>query len=293
MAVSQTKKLRWFDRGTAVFEQRDPGKIAARFGPETPPCYVCPICTGLFKRQAVLDGYLTAEDVPPKSLGGRPLLLTCRRCNSTSGSVLDAQARRKQNILDAVHGRPGDARYVILAIDDHEVRAEFKVHADATLLRVRLDWNPPGASEVFGSKLKGRTPIKVTFRGDRYSDLGAKVSWLRSAYLAMFARFGYDVVFAPAMQVVRQQIMDPRERLMVSFTIEIPEYVPLSFRRILKAETPAWLNCWVVQFGQYCVLLPEPKDATLYDRIESNLTTERNSISGENYGWPVEPFIGL
>jgi hypothetical protein len=31
----------------------------------------------------------TVEDVPPRSVGGRPLLLTCKRCNEFAGATLD------------------------------------------------------------------------------------------------------------------------------------------------------------------------------------------------------------
>jgi len=57
------------------------------------------------------------------------------------------------------------------------------------------------------------TSITVEHSGDRYSVLGANISWLRSGYLAAFALFGYKVVFDPAMQIVRTHILKNETRV--------------------------------------------------------------------------------
>ena len=54
--------------------------------------YICPICLETFNLNKLGDkanDLLTVEDVPPKSLGGNPLLITCRKCNSSCGHNLD------------------------------------------------------------------------------------------------------------------------------------------------------------------------------------------------------------
>ncbi len=48
---------------------------------------------------------LTDEHVPPKAVGGQPLLLTCANCNHTAGSRLDAHAERREAISDLLAGR--------------------------------------------------------------------------------------------------------------------------------------------------------------------------------------------
>src|SRR5690625_8043612 len=45
--------------------------------------------------------YLTLEDMPPKSLGGKPSALTCTSCNNKSGHERDARLSQKLMSIDA------------------------------------------------------------------------------------------------------------------------------------------------------------------------------------------------
>src|SRR5258708_20071011 len=56
---------------------------------------------------------------PPESVGGRELLLTCRSCNNSSGTKLDAHARIKEDVNLAVAGT---------LEHPHRVRARFAAH---------------------------------------------------------------------------------------------------------------------------------------------------------------------
>src|SRR5262245_34192686 len=97
-SLKREDRLRWFDRGAAVFDARFPAARAAAFGADAPPCYICPICCNAFTREDAKTGLLTAEDVPPASLGGSPLVLTCKPCNNAAGTRIDASARSRENI---------------------------------------------------------------------------------------------------------------------------------------------------------------------------------------------------
>lgn len=65
------------------------------------PMYICPLCLFGYSK-AALDqtspNPLTLEDVPPKSVGGRPILLTCKHCNNQAGRKHD------EKILDFLKG---------------------------------------------------------------------------------------------------------------------------------------------------------------------------------------------
>jgi hypothetical protein len=67
----------WFERGAESL-----GAIAPNYRGRG---YACPICL----RISPSDATLTVEDVPPKSVGGRPLILTCKSCNDAAGATLD------------------------------------------------------------------------------------------------------------------------------------------------------------------------------------------------------------
>lgn len=52
--------------------------------------YFCPICGKGYSEGAACSGeLLTLEDVSPRNMGGKGLLLTCRTCNSDAGRKLD------------------------------------------------------------------------------------------------------------------------------------------------------------------------------------------------------------
>lgn len=51
--------------------------------------YLCPICGKGYLEESAVLGELTLEDVPPRSIGGKGLLLTCKECNSSAGHKID------------------------------------------------------------------------------------------------------------------------------------------------------------------------------------------------------------
>lgn len=84
----QEKKRDWFDLGAMAYRQACPGIYAAA-------TYVCPICRKPFTVEALDDGRPSKEHVPPQSVGGHELLLTCKECNNTAGTKFDADAKTK------------------------------------------------------------------------------------------------------------------------------------------------------------------------------------------------------
>jgi len=125
------------------------------------------------------------------------------------------------------------------------------------------------------------------------TELGAKISWLRSGYLALFAVAGYKLSLEPAIQIVRRQILECDERKMVTFTSELPHDIPLTERRIARVLAPRWHGGWVVMFGRYVVHFPAPGDVTFYDRMAGYTDGRTYVTKCRNEGWPVEPTFGL
>ena len=68
-SVTKDEKQMWFEQGAASYARLG-------LGMSTEPVYPCPICLKLFPREALDNERLSAEDVRPKSNGGRPLLMT-------------------------------------------------------------------------------------------------------------------------------------------------------------------------------------------------------------------------
>lgn len=61
--------------------------------------YACPLCWQIFtehqiEENADTENFLTLEHNPPRVVGGKPTILTCKKCNSQNGIKLDDLVRK-------------------------------------------------------------------------------------------------------------------------------------------------------------------------------------------------------
>ena len=68
---------------------------------------------------------MTIEHAPPKAVGGKGLVLTCRECNSTSGSDLDAALDSLTRIISFGTGDPMEGRGV-LRVGENQQRINLR-----------------------------------------------------------------------------------------------------------------------------------------------------------------------
>lgn len=275
MAVSLSTKLRWFRRGAAAFERTFPGLLVSRLGKDFGAAYVCPICDRAFTEGAVTAGVLTAEHVPPQSFGGRELLLTCKKCNNDAGTLLDAHARRKEDLVEVMIRPPSKPLKVRVEHRGRKLNARLVASETGWELKVVQRANDPKAVTAFqgSGPPKAGEPINVDFVGNRFAELGAKMSWFRSGFLALFAAFGYRFSFDPALAIVKRQILSPESRLIYSFTIEIPRSLAWSDWRILEIPEP---RCTGVVFGRYVMVYPHRGDVKFYERLEAQIRSRED-----------------
>jgi hypothetical protein len=85
--TTSQKYTAWFDLGAERFR----AWADLRGGVPLPdePVYPCPLRGHLFTKSDLLADRLSAEDVPPKSVGGKPMLPTWRRCNNDRGGRVE------------------------------------------------------------------------------------------------------------------------------------------------------------------------------------------------------------
>lgn len=262
------------------------------------PSYVCPICDRVFLEAAVSAGELTAEHVPPDSFGGRELLLTCKACNNSAGTLLDAHARHKEDVEELMAGSLGKRLKVRIEVGGKKLNA--RVNAGASTWKVEVVKRANDPMVVSSAQARGfpvGEPINVEFTGSSFADLGARISWLRSGFLALFAAYGYRLSFNPALAIVKRQIREPESRLIYSFSIETPESRqsrPWSDWRILTIPEP---RCTGVLFGRYLMLYPEPGDVQFYERLEADLRSRKEptavSVAAQEFSLDgAEPLFG-
>ena len=252
----------------------------------------------MFGREAVQAGLLTAEHVPPRSFRGKELLLTCAPCNHTSGARLDAEARKRENPRDAMTGRAQKSVAVLLTAGGHTIPASLSTKGRTHTLKVPQAPLRPGAEEGFQAAVhhdaSGNRDIHMNFHADRFSAKHARASWLRAAYLALFAVAGYRYVLQPALAIVRRQIAEPEVEHIPTFMVTLSHDPPWTERRLVHVRSPAWQQCWTVQIGRYAIFLPKPGDVSLYDRITESRRDGKQSVTviGDTYDWPTQPTFG-
>lgn len=272
--------------------------------PSAPDCFVCPLCLRAFLPHFLDQDVITIEHVPPRAVGGRRLVLTCRDCNSLAGHNLDSHAAAFDQIVRFAHGTMTQASRVEMRIGSNTVHGD--IIADGKDIKVQVLDEPRGnrkgtadaLTTYFDNMIESGSwsddEITVTIKNG-YDGKSAKVSWLRSAYLAAFAVYGYSYILHPEMDIVRQQIQRPADDLINVFHMTDPD-ASADTREIIEISAPEWIRSIVVKMGQWIVFLPVPDAAPgLYSRIRLDYEASRGSapttfkIKGTRLGWPEAP----
>ena len=221
--------------------------------PEWPGCYACPICLRLF---GTPEG-LTLEHVPPASVGGVVICLTCAACNKEAGYQLDSNLAKEDEVRAINQLKRGNVQLVLS--DGTVINTALSDAQDkAIALAIRRE-NPP---EVLGKEFWDRInslfhdgaefKIRVSYK---FSQRKANISRLRAAYLLAFAKYGYHYVLRNSMSNIRQQIRFPdRSVLPDRWICRIDD----TDRSILLATRPFGLT--VVRYDNAAVFLPGVRD---------------------------------
>lgn len=263
-----------------------------------PRCYICPLCLRGFLPKALEADLLTVEHVPPKRLGGRRLVLTCRRCNSSAGAHLDHEMMKRELIFDFHYGtmdRPAPAR---LTMADQSINVEVQATEESVRVVGLPDSNDPQAQGELLAELDRLVEagswqdsrFDLTFyRGFRHRP--ALVGWLRAGYLAAFAALGYRYIMRASLDVVRQQLVNPQDEVLRVFSVTIPGRISKEERRILLVQRPTWLNSVAVQIGRHIVFLPSLEDTPIpFESLAQKAGQQaRERIAGKLIPWPTRP----
>ena len=133
----------------------------------------------------------------------------------------------------------------------------------------------------------------------RPSQSYVQAGWLRAAYLAAFARFGYRHALRPLMEPIRAQIEDPNGNHIQRFILHGGSAPP--DRRLMRSvTTPRSARSLIVQMGRHLVFLPgfHADGDTLYQRLTERALwppSQRTltSLRGPIYDWPTSPVPAL
>ena len=178
--------------------------------------YICPLCQHVY---AIAHDALTLEHVPPESVGGKPNLVTCKACNNNQGANLDFYLTNELEIshnLSHLDTIPQKSR---IAFNGVEIKGQTTFSkSEGFKFMISPNNNNPIEFESFvkearnakeGYKIKLTANITNHKRNADY----ANIALLKSAYLMAFQELGYMYVMNPSTNIVREQILNPKQQI--------------------------------------------------------------------------------
>jgi len=180
--------------------------------------FICPLCLRIFNLAQLgeqVNSFITIEHVPPENLGGKPLVLTCKDCNSTCGHELDVYLRNEMEHLEQNFFNGAKGHYSKwLSREGFEMNGILREDVDGTIdIEIKKKLNSPIIFDKFveGIKLSNgdlHLDGKIKLGDHRREKDVACVAMLKSAYLYAFYKLGYKYILTTKLDAIRKQILN-------------------------------------------------------------------------------------
>lgn len=254
--------------------------------------YICPLCQRIY---AIAHDALTLEHVPPESVGGKPILVTCKACNNSQGANIDVYLMNELEIshnLNHLNTIPQKSK---IAFNGVEINGQTTFSkSEGFRFMISPDNNNPLEFERFMKEVRNakegyRINVKANITNHkRNSDL-ADIALLKSAYLMAFQELGYMYVLNPCTNVVREQILNPMQQLInAPYVIADGNGIPKDMPQGVYYAKLDVVVCIVVimdlqlpkseQKHRKAVVLPNPQDyqCKIYSVLSEHIGELRN-----------------
>lgn len=177
--------------------------------------FICPICLNQFSEED-LDtskrNYLTLEDAPPKSLGGKANTLTCKKCNNEFGHEIDFHLTERLNELNIRSFLPDTGSKVKMTHKGIEVQGIVNVDNNGNIIITHLEKvNHPEKLQKYISKTGKDDIADLKFPASRVDFKRFEVALLKTAYVLAFEQYGYSLILNKSYDIVREQLIKPNE----------------------------------------------------------------------------------
>lgn len=191
------------------------------------PTYICPICGNGFLGEALDQSYvnpLTLEHLPPKSLGGKPLILTCKNCNNTSGYKLDKAVWESFITEQFFNKNPEiDLPIKISLNKSNKLKGTMKYSGDQAIDFKLFDKKNPYAKKKLQEIVHHWEGAKIDVEHTAHNP---KVGWLRIGFLLAYSYLGNAILMDENSTKIRDQIIHPEKyTLPHELFMQIPEEV--------------------------------------------------------------------
>ena len=181
--------------------------------------FICPLCMNIINVED--KGRITLEDVPPESVGGHPVLVTCSKCNNSLGGRIDNYLYNELLIVYLLSHPENHSFKTVFNVNGKKIKGRLRIETKEgyRFLHCTIDGNDRGNYPSFTSEIENHwdgCQIEMTSlitdvkRNDEFSN-AAK---LKSAYLLAFSKLGYMYILSDNLDLVRQQIQNPDDDIL-------------------------------------------------------------------------------
>lgn len=198
----------------------------AKNGEQMREIFICPICLQIFNLKECLNtrDIISLEDVPPKSLGGHPLTITCKNCNNSCGHNLDTYLVNEIKSGHRILLSREKEQKITLSNDSTLLQGQFSIDYNKKTIStiVKEENNNPSNIAAFHSDLKmafeshSPTELKMNFTELKRCPDVLHLSILKNAYLFAFHILGYRYILRSNLDIVRKQILYPQQKILAS-----------------------------------------------------------------------------
>jgi hypothetical protein len=219
--------------------------------------YACPLCFANYTVGEEFDHFdaehlkeLTLEHVPTKRVGGREIMLTCRTCNNDFKP--DGEAARFEDQRDYWQEVPGARSNNSIAVTHSGIQIRVQASIADEGLHEVVPVGPPAEVSEFECIAEREGGFVVAHPVVPFSAEVA-LSYLRSAYLAAFAKLGFSWVACKKVTPIRH-LLNGRDSSGVDPLSIVLAQPGGSDRRLLFLRSP--FRALVVQWDDVVVVLP-------------------------------------
>jgi hypothetical protein len=179
--------------------------------------YICPLCKEIFIEECLdqtLENPLTLEDVPPSKLGGKPLILTCKKCNNNAGTKLDRSLINHLKESEFILIREyGEVKSKISINNSPPIRSIIKRGINKEWI-FQIDFKNPIVEKQLEYLKHNWDGSEVNFSFSITSHDLVSSALLRIGYLIAFHYFGNQLLIAENIQPIIEQIRYPQKKIL-------------------------------------------------------------------------------
>jgi hypothetical protein len=272
---------------------------------------ICPLCYDTwFTVEAIENDLLTLEHVPPESLGGKGRVLTCKTCNNTQGSALDAPLASFIQDIDALRGKgEGYVDGTWKTEDGGKVRIEFRTNETGWAVNAVPKGSHPQHLKFLNDQFEQNSIEEFNISLKITDPKRANLGLLRTAYLLAFYYMGYGFLTNPHLRQVRHQLQHPEEGIFPHNAVQwfLEQEVPDNLLGVSIIYEPAAWKSYLIVFDvqRKCsipyrvgVMLPGPNPRD-YEFFEYMKTAETKMSGTQLHHYEISfedklkyPFLG-